>query len=136
MLRRRRCGISVKPDVTRSPLGTALSVRASVLGRVAQCQHGSDQVQQRPGKVMLSDHGDMVIHADVVDGDAGDRPVRYREGQGAGGEFLPFPAVALPGGVHHAALHGAVALDSGHHDSYSAHSVPVRCGPGLLSIDV
>jgi hypothetical protein len=68
--------ISVKPEVPRSPLGTALPVRPSALGRVAHCQHGSDQVQQRPGKVMLGDHGGIVIHADVVDGGAGDRPVR------------------------------------------------------------
>jgi hypothetical protein len=78
----------------RSPLGTTLPVRESTLGQIAQCQHGSDQVQQRPGKVMLNDHGDIVIHADVADGDARDRPVRYRDSRGAGGEFLPFPAVA------------------------------------------
>jgi hypothetical protein len=98
MLRRRRCGINVKPDVPRSPMALPFSVCASALGRITQCQQGSDQVQQGPGKVMLSDH-DVVIHADVVDGDAGDRPVRYRDGQSTGGEFLPFPAVALLGGV-------------------------------------
>jgi hypothetical protein len=67
MLRRRRCGISVNPDVSRSPLGTRSSGSCQHARRITQCQHGRDQAQQRPGKVMLSDHGDIVIHADVVD---------------------------------------------------------------------
>jgi hypothetical protein len=52
------------------------------------------------------------------------------DGQGAGGEVFPVAGVALLGGVHHAAVHGAVALDPGHHDPHLAHCAPPEREPG------
>jgi len=92
---------------------------ASVLYRVAYCQHGSDQIQQRAAKIVFGDqYLRAVIQADVVDGSAGSRAVLWRDRQGADGEILPLGASAAAGGVHHAALHGAVALDLGRHDPH------------------
>jgi divalent metal cation (Fe/Co/Zn/Cd) transporter len=50
---------------------------------------GSHQVQQRPGQVVLGGHDHVVVHPDVVDGDARGRAVRHRDTDGASGEILP-----------------------------------------------
>lgn len=49
---------------------------------------------------------------------AGNWAIRWRDRQSAFGEILPLGAVAAAGGVHHAALHGAVPLDPGRHDPH------------------
>lgn len=72
----------------------------------------------RPVQVVLTDRDQVIIHADVVDGGAGDRAVGRRDGKGAGGKVFPFRAVVSLGGVHHAAVHGAVPLDPGRHDPH------------------
>ena len=64
------------------------------------------------------EHFPVAIQADLVDRGAGDRPVRWRDGEGAAGEVFPFGAIAAPGGVHHAALHGAIPLDPGRDDPH------------------
>jgi hypothetical protein len=67
--------------------------------------------------VLGGDH-DAVIHADVVDGDTGGWAVRHRTTDSASGEILPELTVALLGGVHHAAMQGAVRVNSGHDDPH------------------
>jgi len=92
------------------------SSQRSQLG--AQREDGSDQVQQRAGEIVFGGLDHLVIHSDVVDGGSRERGVERRDGQGAGGEGFPLRAVSPVGGVHHAALHGAVPLDPGHHDPH------------------
>jgi hypothetical protein len=60
----------------------------------------------------------VVVHADVVDGDTGGRAVRHRDADDGGGEILPGLTVTLLGGVHRAAVQGAVRVNSGHHDPH------------------
>jgi hypothetical protein len=50
--------------------------------------------------------------------------------QRAGGEILPLRAAAALGGVHHAALHGAVPLDPGRHDPHQLIVFP-RANTGV-----
>ena len=52
-------------------------IAAAVLGLLlghcnTQCHHGSHQVAQWASEVVLGSHDHIVIHADVVDRDAGD----------------------------------------------------------------
>jgi hypothetical protein len=42
----------------------------------------------------------VIVNADVVDGPARNRPVRWRSDQGARGEVFPLVAVAALGGIH------------------------------------
>jgi divalent metal cation (Fe/Co/Zn/Cd) transporter len=63
--------------------------RFHALTFAAQRHHGSHQVQQRPGQVVLGGHDHVVVHPDVVDGDARGRAVRHRDTNGASGEILP-----------------------------------------------
>jgi len=58
--------------------------------------------------------------------DAYSRMVGRRELQGATGEAFPVEAVAAPGGVHHAAQHGAVTLNPGHGDPHQPILAPAR----------
>jgi hypothetical protein len=67
---------------------------------------------------VLGGDNHVVIHADVVDGDTRDRAVRHRDTDGASSEILPELTVALPGSVHHAAVQGAVWINSGHNDPH------------------
>ena len=90
-----------------------------LLGHCAtQCHHGSHQIAQWPSEVVLGGHDHVVIHADVVDDDTEGWSVRHGDLDGASGEILPKSAVALLGGVHHAAVHGAVRLNSGRNDPH------------------
>ena len=67
---------------------------------------------------MLGGDDHVVIHADVVDGDTRSWTVRHRTPDSASGEILPELTVALLGGVHHAAVQGAVRVNSGHNDPH------------------
>ena len=67
---------------------------------------------------MLGGDNHVVIRADVVNGDTGNRAVRHRDADGGSGEILPELTVALLGGVHHAAVQGAVRVNSGHNDPH------------------
>jgi hypothetical protein len=64
-----------------------------------------------------------------------DRPVGRLGGQGACGEVCPLPGVALLGGVHHAAAHGAVRPDPGHDDPHPAHAVPGGAVQAMQRLD-
>ena len=91
------------------------SEEGSLSKRPARCQHDGCQVWQRPVQVVLTRLDRVTIHADVVDGCARDRVAGRHGCQGAGDEVFPQVAIVSPGGVHHAALRGAVLLDPGHH---------------------
>ena len=67
---------------------------------------------------MIGDQGVLLADAQMIDGAAWSRPLRQREGQGAGDEHLPAAGVAASCGLDHPALHGAVPLDSGHYDPH------------------
>jgi hypothetical protein len=69
----------------------------SCLTFAAQRHHGSHQVQQRPGKVVLSGQDHVVIHPDVIDGDTAGWAIPHGDTDGASGELLPWRAVAVPG---------------------------------------
>jgi hypothetical protein len=66
-------------------------------------------------------------------GDSRNRPVERQQGQSAGGEILPLPAVTSLGGIDHAALHGAIPFDPGHHDPHQPilSPRPVHGGPAI-----
>ena len=85
---------------------------------ITRRQHHSDQVAQRPVQVVLADPDQVIVHAEVVDGNPRDRAVGRRARQGAGSKVFPPEAVVSLGGVHHAALHGAVLLNPGRHDPH------------------
>jgi hypothetical protein len=69
----------------------------SCLTFAAQRHHGSDQVQQRPGKVALGGHDQVVIHPDVIDGDTAGGAIPHEDTDGPSGELLLWSAVAVPG---------------------------------------
>jgi hypothetical protein len=62
---------------------------AYALTFAAQRHHGSHQVQEWPGKVVLGSNDHVVVHADVVDDDTGGWTVRHGDTEGASGEILP-----------------------------------------------
>ena len=86
--------------------------------RLADGQHGSDQVVQRPGQVTLGDEGNLVIGAKMVDRSSRNRAVGRQGGQRTCEELLPWAGVAGRGGVNHPAPHGAVWADQGHDDPH------------------
>src|SRR5258708_15052013 len=69
----------------------------------------------------------MIVNADVVDGPARNRPVRWRSDQGARGEIFPLLAVAALDGIHHAPQHGAVWVDPGRHDPHQSSLILACC---------
>jgi hypothetical protein len=86
--------------------------------RLADGQHGSDQIVQRPGQVVLGDQGNLVINAKMADRPSRNRTVGRHGGQGTREELLPCTDAAGRGGVNHPAAHGAVQADQGHHDPH------------------
>ena len=100
---------------------------AEPLWRFALGEHRSHQVQQRPREVVLGDHDIKVIPAEMADSAAPSRPVRQRDRQGTGDEFIPLEGVAAASGVDHPALDGAIRSDLGHHDPHKP-SLPL-CMP-------
>jgi hypothetical protein len=71
--------------------------------RLANGEHGGDQVIQRPGQVVLSDEDNPVIDAKMVDRPSRNRVVGRWGSQGACGQVLPRADVARRGGVNHPA---------------------------------
>src|SRR5271170_2969351 len=74
--------------------GNAYEKRAGRLGgrsmwRLADSQHGSDQVVQRPGQVLLGNQDNLVIDAKMADRPSRNREVGRQSGQGPCEEFLP-----------------------------------------------
>jgi hypothetical protein len=55
----------------------------------AQRHHGSHQVQERPGEVVLGSNDHVVVHADVVHDDTGGWTIWHGDTEGASGEILP-----------------------------------------------
>ena len=109
-----RMAVLAKP--VAKPEARASKARSDHL---AHRQYSSDQIQQRTVEVVLGhQHLFPAIQAEVVDGSTGIRPVRRRGSQSAMGEILPLGAITSLGGVHHAALHGAVPLDPGRNDPH------------------
>ncbi len=104
--------------------GNDYEKRAGRLGghstwRLADSQHGSDQVVQRPGQVLLGDQDNLVIDAKMLDRPSRNRAVVRRQGcQCPCEEFLPRASVAGRGSVNHPAPHGAVRTDQGHDDPH------------------
>jgi hypothetical protein len=92
--------------------------------RLADSQHGSDQVVQRPGQVLLGDQDNLVIDAKMADRPSRNRAVGRQRGQGTCEEFLPRASVAGRGGVNHPAPHGAVRTDQGHDDPHQLSLSP------------
>src|SRR5271154_157837 len=92
--------------------------------RLADSQHGSDQVGQRPGQVLLGDQDNPVIGAKMADRPSRNRAVGRPRGQGPCEEFLPQASVAGRGGVNHPAPHGAVRTDQGHDDPHQLSLSP------------
>jgi hypothetical protein len=92
--------------------------------RLADSQHGSDQVVQRPGQVLLGDQDNLVIDAKMVDRPSRNRAAGRQGGQGTCEEFLPRASVAGRGGVNHPAPHGAVRTDQGHDDPHQLSLSP------------
>jgi hypothetical protein len=92
--------------------------------RLADGQHGNDQVVQRPGQVVLGDQDNLVIGAKMVDRPSRNRALGLRGSQGTCEEFLPRAGVAGRGGVNHSALDGAVWTDSGHDDPHQLSLSP------------
>ena len=89
------------------------------LNLLAHPRHSGHQIQQRAAKVTLGhQHLPVAIQADVVHGGAGNRPLWWRGGQRTAGQILPSGPIAAPGGVHHAAQHGAVLFDPGRNDPH------------------
>ena len=80
---------------------TAVGVAREVIGsmrRLADGEHGGDQVIQRPGQVMLSDQDNLVIDAKVVDRPSRNRVVGRRGSQGTYGQVLPRAAPGVSRG--------------------------------------
>ena len=92
--------------------------------RLAEGQHGSDQVVQRPGQVVPGDQGNLVTDAKMADRPTWNRAVGRQGGQGTCQEFLPWACVAGRGGVNHPAPHGAVRADQGHDDPHQLSLSP------------
>ena len=92
--------------------------------RLADGQHGSDQVVQRPGQVVLGDEGNLVIDAKMVDRLSRNRAVGPQGGQGTCEELVPWAGAAGRGGVNHPAPHGAVRADQGHDDPHQLSLSP------------
>src|SRR5271165_2801088 len=67
------------------------TAKSHVLTFAAQCHHGGHQVQQWPSEVVLGGHDHVVVHAEVIDGDAGGWAVRHRDTDSASGEILDPP---------------------------------------------
>lgn len=89
-----------------------------LLHRLAESKHRGHQVQQRPAEIMVGDQDIPVTQPQMVDGVAGNWPVRYRHSQGACDELLPASGVAMASGVYDPAPHGAVFVDLGHFDPH------------------
>jgi hypothetical protein len=81
---------------TRSTLAGWLATGS--MWRLADGQHGSDQVVQRSGQVLLGDQDNLVIDAKMVDRPSRNRAAGRQGGQGPCEEFLPQP-VALDAAV-------------------------------------
>ena len=94
------------------------------MGRLADSQHGSDQVVQRPGQVLLGDQDNLVIDAKMADRPSRNRAVGRQGGQCPCEEFLPRASVAGRGGVNHPAPHGAVRADQGDDDPHQLSLSP------------
>ena len=92
--------------------------------RLADSQHGSDQVVQRPGQVLPGDQDNLVIDAKMADRTSRDRTVGRQGGQGTCEEFLPRASVPGRGGVNHPAPHGAVRTYHGHDDPHQLSLSP------------
>lgn len=93
--------------------------------RLADGQHGGNQVVQRLGQVVLGDQDNLVINAKMVDRPSGNRTVGRHGGQGTREEFLPCTGVARRGGVNHPAPHGARWADQGHDDPHQLSLSPL-----------
>ena len=110
--------------------GTACEKRAGRLAdpgsmwRLADSQHGGDQIVQRPGQVLLGDQDNLVIDAKMADRPFRNRTVRRQGGQGPCEERLPRASVTGRGGVNHPAPHGAVWTDQGHDDPHQLSLSP------------
>ena len=124
----RSCG---KRNLSRPPVpGNAREKRAGRLAgpgsmwRLADSQHGSDQVVQWPGQVLLGDQDNLVIDAKMADRPSRNRTVRRQGGQGPCEERLPRASVTGRGGVNHPAPHGAVWTDQGHDDPHQLSLSP------------
>ena len=63
--------------------------KSHALTFAAECHHGGHQVQQWPSEVVLGGHDHVVVHAEVIDGDAGGWAVGHRDTDSASGEILP-----------------------------------------------
>jgi hypothetical protein len=92
--------------------------------RLADGQHGGNQVVQRPGQVVPGDQGNLVINAKMADRPSGNRTVGRHGGQGTREQVLPRTGVARRGGVNRAAPHGAVRADQGHDDPHQLSVSP------------
>ena len=117
----RQCRSDLAASTIRVVLCLGMPARRVLAGsmwRLADGQHGSDQVVQRPGQVTLGDEGDLVIDAKMVDRSSRNRAVGRQGGQGTCEELLPWAGVAGRGGVNHPAPHGAVWADQGHDDPH------------------
>lgn len=99
---------------------------------IARRQHHGDQVAQRPVQVVLADLNQVIIHAEVIDGNPGDRAVGRPARQGAGSKVFPPGAVVSLDGIHHAALHGAVLLNPGRHDPHQPIVSPAGRRWGMI----
>ena len=99
-----------------------------LLHRLAQGQHCGHQVQQWPREVMVGDQEIPVVQTKMVDGGAGNRPVRHRDSHSACHELLPAPSVATASGVDHPAPHSAVRFDLRYFDRRKHSATPCpRC---------
>jgi hypothetical protein len=108
------------------PARSALAGGAATgsMWRLAHSQHGSDQIVQRPGQVLLGDQDNLVIDAKMAERPSRNRAVGRQGGQGTCEEFLPRASVAGRGGVNHPAPHGAVRTDQGHDDPHQLSLSP------------
>ena len=106
---------SSRPRCLEMPTRSALDGWAATgsVRRLADSQHDSDQVVQRPGQVLLGDQDNLVIDAKMADRPSRNRAVRRRGGQRPCEEFLPRASVAGRDGVHHPVPHGGAVAACG-----------------------